>query len=362
MKRIGIGVLIALVGLTTRPAAADGLEATITDTLDFEMRVAELTLTVRRGAGGEAGAALDHIPLMAEGKRVNLWLAQIDTAAFTAKGGGAVQVDATLQGEEGDEVSGVLSDAARYFFAAKAAEGDGKGRVVRFPLGEVKRLVVHTEYTGGRPDQIGVIPPMPEPDEDVLWISSVPLGADVYAKPFDCKAALVWRDYVRIGRTPFVRELGPGTYAIKVHVPDELAQTLRPATKLGEDAIAFERDGWGEVTFRKNENVVASVTYTVEKNEGKAATLIALFQLKDQMLDEVIETFPEGDSFRVDEQAVTKALGHQQVPRADIARILSALRRGGKIIWHGETTSLLIELTPGPKGFRIGGAMRPKNR
>ena len=206
----------------------------------------------------------------------------------------------------------------------------------------------------------GHIIPMPAPDQDVLWISSAPLGAEVFAKPFDCKAALVWKDYVRIGRTPLMRELATGKYAIKIHVPDKLATKLRPATKLGEDAIPFERDSWGEVTFRKGENVIASVTYTIEKHEGKAATLIALFQRKGLTLDEVVEACPEGYSFNFDDKKLTGTLLYHEVPKADIPKILDALHRGGKIIWHGAKKSLMIELTPGPRGWRIGGAERPK--
>jgi len=364
MKRIRILVTCCAMLAAGRSApAADrppGLSATITDTAGFKMKLDGLVfkLKLRSGLGAKA-VTLDHIPLMASGKGVNLWLAQIATADFTPKAGGKTIVKAVLQGE-GDTVSGVAHNTPRGLFEGKAAEGDRKGRPVRFPLAEVKHLAVHTKYTGGTRGKPGRIPPMPAPDEDVLWISSVPLGAEVFAKPFDCKAALVWKEYMRIGRTPFKRELGAGTYAIKIHVPDKVAMKLRPATKLGEDAVPFERDSWGEVTFREGANVLASVTYTIEKREGKAATLIALFQRKGLTLDEVVEGCPEGHSFNFNDKKLEGALLSQKVPRGDIPKILDALHRGGKIVWHGETKSLMIELTPGPRGWRIGGATRPK--
>ncbi|MFH1730069.1 MAG: hypothetical protein ABIF82_00280 [Planctomycetota bacterium] len=364
MKCVCIPAIVCAVLVLAAPAPAEdkatGLTATITDTYDFKMKLDALAfnLKLRSGLAGKA-VSLDHIPLMAGDKRVNLWLAQIATATFKPKAGGQTEVSALLQGED-DVVAGVLHNTSRCSFEGKIAEGDRKGRAVRLPLAEVKALDIHTKYTGGARLGKGQIIPMPAPDQDVLWISSVPLGAQVFAKPFDCEAALAWKDYVQIGRTPLMRELGPGKYAIKVHVPDKLATKLRPATKLGEDAIPFERGTWGEVTFRKGENVIASVTYTLEKREGKAATLIALFQRKGLTLDEVVESCPEGYSFNFDDKKLTEALLYQEVPRADIPKVLDALHRGGKMIWHGEKKSLMIELTPGPRGWRIGGAERPK--
>jgi len=358
-----LAIVCAVLVLAAPAPAADkpaGLTATITDTYDFKMKLDALAfkLKLRSGLAGKA-VTLDHIPLMAGGKRANLWLAQIATAKFKPKAGGQTEVSALLQGE-GDMVTGVLHNTSRCFFEGKIAEGGRKGRAVRFPLAEVKALEIHTKYTGGARLGKGQIIPMPAPNNDVLWISSVPLGAQVFAKPFDCKAALVWKNYVQIGRTPLMRELAPGKYAVKIQVPDKLATKLRPATKLGEDAIPFERDSWGEVTFRKGENVVASVTYTLEKREGKAATLIALFQRKGLTLDEVVEACPEGYSFNFNDKKLTGALLFHEVPKADIPKILDALHRGGKIIWHGAKKSLMIELTPGPRGWRIGGAERPK--
>jgi hypothetical protein len=343
--------------------AADGLEATITDTFKFAVRVTALELKVKAKPGtGLPAATLDHLPLTSGSERVHVWLAQIDTATFTPKPEGRVAVQAVLQGE-GETVEGVLASSRGRFFQGTVAEGDRKGRAVRVPLAEVASLEVHTKYEGAvKVAKAGEILPMPNANQDVLWVSSVPLGAEVYAKPFDCAAAKLWQTYMRIGKTPMMRELGPGKYAVKVMVPAKLAATLRPSTKLGEGSNPFEHDGWGEVHFKPNENVIASVVYTVMKREGRAATLISLFQKKGATLDEVLETFPEGHNFQFNEKKVEGALLYQQVPKADIARILEGLRRGGKIIWHGKTKSLMIDLTPGPRGFRIGGAQRPKGK
>ena len=342
----------------------DGLSATITDTAGFKMKLDALVFKFKLSSGLRAKAiAHDHIPMTSDRKPIKLWLAQIATAEFTPKAGGKAGVKAALQGEgEGDSVSGVAHNTRRGFFEGKIAEGARKGRVVRFPFAEVKSLTIHTKYTGGARDLASPIIPMPKPDQDVFWVSSVPLGAIVYAKSFGGAAERTWKEYVKIGKTPFRCELTPGTYAVKVLVPEKLALKLRPATKLGDDANPFECDGWGEKDFRKGENIIASFTYTVVKREGKAATLIALFQRKGLTLDEAIEGFPEGYGFNFSDKKLTGQLLFHKVPRADIPRILDALHRGGKIIWHGKTRSRLIELTNGPRGWRIGNAARPRKR
>ena len=45
---------------------------------------------------------------------------------------------------------------------------------------------------------------------------------------------------------------------------------------------------------------------------------------------------------------------------AKLHRDVAFGKSGGKIIWHGKTKSMMIELTPGPRGWKIGGAQRPK--
>jgi hypothetical protein len=344
-------------------ARSDGLDVTVTDRFGFEIRVKPFRLMRQRPAGTDSKPAeLNHLPLVSEGKRANLWLAQTDVVTFSAAKSGRVQVDAKLQGDAGDEVKGVLKAAGAYYFAGKIAAGERKGRKARFSLTDVQSFKNHTKYEGEISGEAGRIPPMPAPDEDVLWVSSVPLGAEVYAKPFDCKAAQVWKDYVRIGKTPLTRELGPGKYAVRVLVPARLAAKLRPSTKLGEDTNPFEHDGWGEVTFRKGENVISSVTYTVRKREGKAATLISLFQPKALPLKEVVERFPKGHNFRFAEKKLEGRLLYHEIPKEDVSLLIEALRRGGKVIWHGKKKSLMITLTTGPKGWNIGGATRPKKK
>ncbi len=362
MKTVsGLSLLVVLFpSFVFAATGRDGLEVTITDTFDFKMRLTAVTLRKKAPPGAETKVmTFEHIPIVREGKEVNLWLAQVATAEFAAKEGGEVEVKAVLQGK-GDKMAGTIADPARYHFEGVTAADGRQGQPVRFPLLEVKALENHTPYDGAL--EPPTILPMPRAGEDIFWVSSVPLGAQVFVKPFDCKAAEVWKDYIRMGETPFACELGPGKYAVKILVPEKLASGLRPAMKLGEDANPFEHDGWGEVNFRTGENVIAAVTYTVIKVEGQPATLISLFQKKGATLEQVVESFPTGHNFNFDEKKLEGDLLYQQVPKNDIALMLRALHRGGKIIWHGPDKSLMIEITAGAQGWKMGGAIRPKGK
>ncbi len=353
--------MLASLCLASAAAGSAGLDATITDTLKYDMRLTDLKLRVKPkpGSGGKP-ATLERFIVVSGRDRLNLWISQIATAEFSQKAKGRIEVKAVLQGQ-GDQIAGVVEGTARCYFEGRVAEGRRKGRVARVPITEVKALKIHTVYKGVvRLGKAGEMIPMPAPDQDVLWVSSVPFGANVYAKPFDCAAANVWKEYMYIGKTPLMRELGAGKYAVKIMVPAKLAAALRPSTKLGEDTNPFEHDGWGEIHFKQNENVISSVVYTVIKTDGRSAVLISLFQRKGASLDEVVAAFPEGHNFDFSEKKLEGALLFQQIPKTDIPKLVDGLRRGGKIIWHGKTKSMMIELTPGPRGWKIGGAQRPK--
>ncbi|MFO7898080.1 MAG: hypothetical protein R6V58_03355 [Planctomycetota bacterium] len=366
MRRIA-AVLIGVAAAVLAPLPARGrasIEATITDTFEFKLRVKRLALSRKADPARKVPAmSLDHIPLTADGKSINLWLAQIKTATFEAAGGGRVEVAAVLQGE-GARVSGEVADSARYVFEGRLAgpKGKGRGRRARVPLPEANMLTVHTEYKGvistvaaGTLD-----PPMPGPDQDVLWVCSMPPGADVWAKAFKGPAAKTWPEYRWLGKAPLTQQVPAGTYAVKVLVPPKLARRLRPATKLGKDASPFEND-WGEPEFHQGQNVLSSVVYRVVKTEGKAATFIALFQKKGEPLSEVVKGYPPGRNFNYDAARARTMLERQGIPEDDIELILEALARGGKIIWRGKARSAMFTVMPGG-GVRLDGVDPPKEK
>ena len=365
-------LFLLLVSLSSAPPslAADeekeGLDATVTDTYDFQVKLNGLALRMKAPPDSGAQTVLfDYLPLVADGKEVRLWLAQIGTAAFSLKDDGSFSVQAVLQGQ-GEKVSGTVAKPADWFFEGKIAEGDRKGGSVKFPLLEVKSMQVTTAYEGAAPGPPGPIPPLPGQNDDVFWVSSVPLGAEVWATMTEGKEKPVWGAPHRLGVTPLSERIPPGKYRVKVVIPARLAATLRSSTKLASDLTVnpFEFDGCKRedgVQFDSN-NLVQSVTYEVNKQPNEAATLIALFQKKDQTLADVIQGYPAGTSFRFSDKKMEGQLLSRKIPKPEIPALLDALHRGGKIVWHGADQTLIIELVPGEPGVKFSEGVRPKTR
>ena len=364
LPRFASALALALV-MAAAPAgspAADGrtgLEATVTDTYDFQMKLTGLVFKTKTEAGAPIDAlTLDHVPMLAGGKQVSLWLAQIDTATFAAADKGNATVKAVLQGR-GEQVSGLVENSAKCFFEGQIADGPRKGNAARFPLSDVKSLKVHTKYESSAEAAPGRLKtPMPRASENVLWVSSVPLGADVYLKRTS-RGGRGIREYQKLGTTPLSIPIQPGDYMVRVSVPGNLAAKLKPSPKLDENANPFEHDGWSEVGFRADQHVVESVSYEVRKSDGRAATLISLFQQKGLKLPDVVAAFPAGHNFHFDDKRVEDAIVAKGVPKTDASLVLDALHRGGKIIWQDDKQSLIIELVPGDPGWNIRPAVRP---
>ncbi len=362
MKRFSTALALVAVMLTATAARTEPVvEATVTDIFGFELRLTELVLSRSDDPEAELPAAsLEHLQLAKEDHSAILWLVTIKEATFEPAENDAVNVRAVLQ-EEDREVTGLLKNASRYAFEGRLPDADDDADQAHVPLVETRSLVVHTEFAGPNlPTEPGDLhPPMPEPNEDVLWVSSIPPGAEVWVRGVRGPSARRWRDFHRLGETPLTSRVPNGTYQIRVMVPAELADELEPAAQLDERANPFEHDGWEEIGFRRDAHIVASVTFNVTKREGRAAAVNALFQLKDQPLDEVVETFPSGRNFQYNVPGVMDRLRERGIPRAEVFLMLQALARGGKIVWHGEEESFMAEVTPGGE-VEITEAIRPE--
>jgi hypothetical protein len=348
-----LSVAILLV-LASPASARGGIDATIEDSFGFKMRLSDLVFRIKPKPGsGNLPERLDHIPLDNEAEgRVNLWLSQIDTATFSPQGR-TCDVKATLQGD-GKTAQGTVADAANCYFEGKVANGPRKGAKAKFPIRDVKTLQSHSEHQAVV-SAVGTLLPMPKPTEDVLYVSSVPTGAEVYAKAYKGAAAETWREYRSLGRAPLKQKVPPGTYAIKVTVPDVLAKHMQPSTKLGADQHPFLND-YAQPEFYTNNNVLHAVIYSVEKEPGRAATLIALFQPKGLSVKEALTIYPKGNNFQFLEKKLVEQLGYQRVPEAAHESILEALRRGGKVIWVGRKKALRFWAVPRAPGYKWGGA------
>ena len=87
-------VLVLLAASAASAAARpDGPEMTLTDTYDFALRLGALTLKQKAKLGSDTKPLRYRcLTLTSDGKEVRLWLVQIDTAQFSAKGKGKVEV------------------------------------------------------------------------------------------------------------------------------------------------------------------------------------------------------------------------------------------------------------------------------
>jgi len=354
-----LGVLAALsAGLAYGAESPEGIRATITDTYGFEITLGSLGFRVDPEDDSGDAVTLDHIPLAGDDEEARLWLAQVATAEFALNERGQVAVKAALQGEEADEVAGVVADPARCAFVGKVVGGEGTGGPVQLPLAEVRALVNLTEYVP--PEQRALAVPMPGPADDVLWVASSPTGAEVFVRSLDARQPAERDKYHRLGATPVRAEVPPGRYAIRVYVPPRLAETLEAAEEIDESANPFEPDGWQQTQFDMKTKRIEAVTYVVRKRQGRAVTVIALFQRRGLSLEDVVEDLPAGDRYRFTDRKIEGVLLRRRVPKDDAALILEALHRAGKIVWHGAKQSLIIELRPGERGWSITPGVRPR--
>ena len=265
---------------------------------------------------------------------------------------------------------------------------------------------------------------MPLQEENVLWISSIPLGADVYlikdddlqrpdAKPTDPNATDKKGRYMSmhniesttvqhetgpfsqplVGKTPLAIEVPDGNYIIGVQldVKDqniawkfaaiaeetgasgaestlidmwknmEVHDSL-PAGEIGhsKNGTGYLNDGNQELWAIITDGLIRKIgkTYTVKKEAGKAATVIALFQRKNKCAQDLYKTMPDDYKFR--SRALAPSLWEVVgVPKADCKKFHERLIRGGKAVYLGKKKYVLCEFTPldhaVPSERRTGG-------
>jgi hypothetical protein len=241
---------------------------------------------------------------------------------------------------------------------------------------------------------------MPLQGENVLWVSSIPLGANVYlikndaslksdVKPNDQNATgnyplSMWAKPIEsnavqhesgpfsqptVGKTPLAIEVPDGNYIIGVQldVKDNNIPFLWDLTTISEwwknmeirnslDAgeIGFHQNGTGYLNDG-NQELWAIITngfvrkfgktYSVQKKAGETATIIALFQRQNEDPQELYEMLPTDYKFqsRMLFPSFWEVAG---VPKAECKKFHERLMRGGKAVYLGNKKYVLVELTP----------------
>lgn len=251
------------------------------------------------------------------------------------------------------------------------------------------------------PDPTQMEGSMPLLEEDVLWVSSVPLGASVVIFPKE-KGQLfpldadnghdITKKMVALqsksnsealdqhttgpfsrppaGKTPLAVKMPPGIYwvGIQLDIPAEerLADWLcqfmgglgtsksaeiysdTPRGRIGSSSVGiFVDDGNQEEWYLCDCNGIrkAGRTYEIEKKEGETATVIALFQKQDEDPDKAYEMLPEDYNFR-DRFLSPGTMEAFHIPKDESKLVFERLMRGGKAIYLDENIRFKCELTP----------------
>jgi hypothetical protein len=264
---------------------------------------------------------------------------------------------------------------------------------------------------------------MPFIEDDVLWVQSIPPGANVYIlkkqkgqrfpleqdsnnPPMQMKTSSGSEELSQhttgpfsgksAGTTPLEIKVSPGIYCIGIQLdvssenipwkfgffPDsnntKEVEAMEWLTKpksaeiyVAGDANVGLNDLWDkyltdgnlEMWGLANNGFFKKVgkTYEVEKKKGKTATVIALFQRKDQDTAKIYESFKENyksDSRGVEPQLFESLAG---VSNDKAGELTKRLLRGGKVLITEGDASLLCELTPierEPNGASRQGGLR----
>jgi len=165
-----------------------------------------------------------------------------------------------------------------------------------------------------------------------LWVSSVPVGLEVYVGDHP--------EGKPVGRTPVVLDVGSVGSHVTVSVQKSEYGGQLPSQR---DLIDFSAERSHSLTIR-NEDVSRALTYKVDSQ--KKQTVIALFQPRSVSLSDMSRFYPQGSNFRFRESLVRRELAAKGVPPEYVRRGIRLLHRGGKIALPGRDGWLVAEVTP----------------
>lgn len=191
-------------------------------------------------------------------------------------------------------------------------------------------------------------PEIPEHRTDGIWISSTPLGGEVYLAPRSAalrtdgtvSLAKILKDEYYRGASPVFVQVPPGDYVIGVMIPAE------------EELRLMRDDSFAQVVRRRRGEVVAiGRGYEVTKEPGELATVIALFQLRGRPLDEAFLYLPESAIYDFDGAAMRRSLLGRGFSVAVTDTMISLLHRTGKIAVETVSKRTIVEITA--RGWRV---------
>jgi hypothetical protein len=192
-------------------------------------------------------------------------------------------------------------------------------------------------------------PEIPIDRTDGIWISSTPLGAEVYlaledaARESDGSLSLskILRDEYYQGATPLFVEIPPGKYVVGLMIP------------ANEELRLVPDDSFSRVVRKKKGGQVIGIGrgYKVMKQRDELASVIGLFQLRDVPLAEAFLCLPLTTIYQFNDDAMRAILRQHGVTEALTNVVTQLLHRTGKIVLEVGLDLLLVEIKP--KGLAI---------
>jgi hypothetical protein len=163
------------------------------------------------------------------------------------------------------------------------------------------------------------MPPLPP---GKFWITSVPVGLDVYfaEKP----------EGKPVGRTPILVDATSVGSAVTVKLSKAVEPNLPPQEEFVE-VTSQSTHGEFHEDERTGVRSPVSVALTYRVDPSRKRTLIALFQPRSATLSDWARRYPAGRNFVFSEENVRKNLLTRGVPPSLFDLAIDLLHRGGKV-------------------------------
>lgn len=186
---------------------------------------------------------------------------------------------------------------------------------------------------------------------DEVWVTSLPVGADVYIQPYTPEQVPTHATdpSAARGKTPVRLTLPPGSYWLELALEADVFENYFAPPY---DDAQFEADGAASEAllfrpFAAGEKRRVLRYYRLEKQPQQGQTLIALFHPRGAPLERVAALYPQGEQYRFAPEPLLELLQRVQVPRQIQDPFLILLRRGGKAFWSvRDEYAVALELQP----------------
>ncbi len=197
----------------------------------------------------------------------------------------------------------------------------------------------------------------PDSTRDVLWVGSIPLGADVYIWPgrLPADASRVFREGRRVGSTPYEAVVEPGQYAVGVLLPAE----PRFANAGIDTARGLPYRRWPGIEVTRGDSLgryaAFGQVFPVYKSPKGPLTVNAVFCPNTLPYTACfLLAFDDRDNFRFDAWGVRIALerGSALIP-SEQEEFLRLLRWGGSAGIDDSTGATILASVFGPHNHLV---------